>query len=516
MSPAVKPAPSTRGRGGSKAAKGAGQRSGKAVTRAKKSRQPVGASGPGAEQATDGARGAARLGVAARKIVPRSSMGTWQPFDDRPDPVDILVQQGHNRLQDLLPVRYARMLVSPFTFYRGAAAVMAADLASTAHSGLQVQLCGDAHLANFGGFAAPDRTMVFDLNDFDETIPGPFEWDVKRLVASFAVAGRDRGFSPSVRRDLELRAVRSYRDAMTSFAPLPRIAVWYERLDADAISRRWGAVLGSKAVGRFEKAVAKAQSKTSSKAFARYTTRDAEGHLQLVSQPPLLVPLEELADGTDVARARAQAQLVLDTYDESLLPDRRWLLAGYRLVGVARKVVGVGSVGTRCWVALLVSVHDEQDALVLQVKEAGDSVLDRFLGTNTFTSQGERVVAGQRILQAAGDVLLGWTRVEALEGGTRDFYVRQLWDWKVSADLATLDVERLGIYAELCGWTLARAHARSGDRKAMAAYLGKSDTALTALADFSEAYADQNDRDYAALRKAAADGTIPVASTTEG
>jgi uncharacterized protein (DUF2252 family) len=455
-------------------------------------------------------------GRAARKQVPRSSLGRFATGPDRQDPVEILVEQSRTRLQELVPVRYARMLVSPFTFYRGAAAVMAADLASAPHTGLTVQLCGDAHLANFGGFGAPDRTMVFDLNDFDETIPGPFEWDVARLVASFEVAGRDRGFPADVRRDIVTQVVQSYREAMASFAEMSRLEVWYARMDVRGARERWAELAGADNIKRLDKLVAKAQTKTSTKAFSRYTTRDAAGNLRIISQPPLLVPFDDLVPATDVAYINERLRKVVAGYSESLLADRRGLLAGYRIVGAALKVVGVGSVGTRCWVVLLVARDDDQDDLVLQVKEARDSVLEPYLHTNRYASQGERVVAGQRAMQAASDVLLGWDRIEGFDGVERDYYVRQLWDWKVSADLATIDVTRSRAYGQMCGWTLARAHARSGDRKAIASYLGSSDAAVRALADFATAYADQNERDYQRLRQAATDGLVPVAATPEG
>jgi uncharacterized protein (DUF2252 family) len=455
-------------------------------------------------------------GKAERHHVPRGSMAVHEPAPDRPDPVEVLVEQGRTRVPELVPVRYARMLGSTFTFFRGAAAVMAADLGAQPRSDLHVQLCGDAHLANFGGFAAPDRTLVFDVNDFDETIPGPFEWDVKRLVASFVVAGRDRGFSAQRCRDLVLRCVRSYQEAMSAFAGMTRLGVWYERLDAEAIRRRFETEVGSEALQELDRILAKARKHTSSKAFSRYTTRDADGRLCLLSHPPVLVPLEELLDPAELDVAEQRTRALLEQYSSALLADRQWLLAGYRIVGRARKVVGVGSVGTRCWVVLLVARDDDEDDLVLQVKEAQRSVLDPYLGTNVYAAQGHRVVAGQRVMQATGDVLLGWAHGIGIDGHERDLYVRQLWDWKVSVDLATISPAVFEVYAELCGWTLARAHARSGDRKAIAAYLGGSHAVDRAFADYAEAYADQNERDYARLRTAAADGVISVAPTEDG
>jgi uncharacterized protein (DUF2252 family) len=452
-----------------------------------------------------------QAGKAARSRLPRRSMAELELPDGRPDPLDVLVEQGRTRVQELLPIRYARMLVSPFTFFRGAAAVMAGDLGAAPHTGLQVQLCGDAHLANFGGFAAPDRNMVFDLNDFDETVPGPFEWDLRRLVVSIAVAGRDREFPRGLRRDLVRGCVRAYCEAMTTFAGMSRLEVWYQRLDAAAMKERWGGVIGDLGMRRMDKAVSKAQARTSSKAFARYVTRGPDGRARLVRQPPLLVPMEDLTDARGFALAMDRVNHMLESYRAGLLEDRRWLLDGYRLLGVSRKVVGVGSVGTRCWVVFLAAHEDGGDSLVLQVKEAQASVLEPYLHTNAYEAEGARVVAGQRMMQATGDVLLGSQQLEGLDGTVRDFYFRQLWDWKLSIELARLRPEGYRAYAEMCGWTLARAHARSGHRKAIAGYLGGGRTVADALAGYAEAYADQNERDHARVRRAAADGLIEVA-----
>jgi uncharacterized protein (DUF2252 family) len=455
----------------------------------------------------------AEAGRAERARLPRRSLALLAEDDARRDPLEVMLDENRTRIAELLPIRHARMLASPFAFFRGAAAVMAGDLAAGPRSALTVQLCGDAHLANFGGFAAPDRTMVFDLNDFDETIPGPFEWDLRRLAASIAIAGRDRDFPPGLRRDLVKGCVRSYAQAMASFAQMSRLDVWYERLDVARLKERWGPAIGELAVRRVDKVVSKARARTSSKAFSRYAERGADGRLRLVRQPPLLVPLEDLVDARGFATAMDRVHGMLESYRGRLLHERRWLLDGYRLVGVSRKVVGVGSVGTRCWVVLMAAHDDDQDCLVLQVKEAGASALDPYLGTNVHEAQGERVVAGQRIMQATGDVLLGWARVEGLDGEVRDFYVRQLWDWKLSPDLSRMRPETYRAYAEMCGWTLARAHARSGDRKAIAGYLGGGRTAADALAVFAEAYADRNERDHARLLRAVADGLIEVDDT---
>jgi uncharacterized protein (DUF2252 family) len=425
--------------------------------------------------------------------------------------VEILEQQAVDRVQELVPIRYGRMLASAFAFYRGAAAVMSADLVTVPSTGLTVQLCGDAHLANFGGFAAPDRSIVFDINDFDETLPGPFEWDVKRLVASFVVAARDRGFPDATAADLAGSVSRTYRTSIATFARMGRLDVWYTRLDTDEMERRWGRAAGADSLKRFHKTLRKARRKTSAHAFSRYTVVGPDGTLQPLRDPPLVVPVEDLADGEQLARAR---QLIADSFDRyraSLSDEKRHLLSGYRIAGLARKVVGVGSVGTRCWILLLVGRDDGLDDLVLQVKEAGPSVLEPYLGASAYGNHGRRVIEGQRLIQAASDVLLGWDQGPGLEGETRDFYVRQMWDGKVSADLATLDPAGFAVYAEICGWTLARAHARSGDPGAIAGYVGSGKAFDTAMARFATAYADQNEADFRALQQAVASGRIVAA-----
>jgi uncharacterized protein (DUF2252 family) len=403
-------------------------------------------------------------------------------------------------------MRYSRMLVSPFTFYRGAAYLMASDLAATPRTGLNVQLCGDAHLSNFGTFAAPDRKLVFSLNDFDETLPGPFEWDVKRLVASFAVAGRDRGFDSKQRQRINETAARSYRLAMRDLAGMRRLDVWYARLDVDEIRKELGAQLKAGQAKRFERNVAKAQSKDSMKAFTKLV-RDVNGHPRLVSDPPLIVPLEELL--ADVAYHEVEDGLrdLLRSYRRSLRGDQRHLLEGFRFVEAARKVVGVGSVGTRAWIVLMLG-NDDGDPLFLQAKEAQGSVLEPFLGKSKHPSHGQRVVEGQRLMQSASDILLGWVRSDGVDGVSRDYYIRQLWDGKGSAVIEAMKPSGLAAYAHLCGWTLARAHARSGDAMAIASYLGESDRFDQALGSFAESYADQNERDFAALKRAADSGII--------
>jgi uncharacterized protein (DUF2252 family) len=454
-----------------------------------------------------------RAGKQMRTLVPRASHGGWERRDEHRDPVRILAEQAVTRVPELVPIRYARMLASPFSFYRGAAAVMAADLAATPTTGLTVQLCGDAHLANFGGFYSPERSLLFDLNDFDETLPGPFEWDLKRLVASFAVAGRYRGFSAKQRRHFVLAIAESYRRAMGEFAQMSRLQVWYARTDAERLSSQVRQMGGPAGRARLRKTVAKAQRRTGSAAFSRYTEIGPGGRLRPIHQPPLVVPVDELPPDEREA-VRSVVTQALDTYHDSLADDRRHLIDGYRMVGLARKVVGVGSVGTRCWIVLMVATDDPMDDLVLQVKEATASVLEPYLGVSAYSNHGRRVVEGQRLMQAASDTLLGWQTVVRPDGETRDFYVRQMWDGKVSVDLDRLLVPGFQAYADMCGWTLARAHARSGDRKAIAGYLGRGATFADAVATFAEQYADQNEADYARLKQAAAASEIQVA--TEG
>ena len=464
---------------------------------------------PDAVAATNDSRSRGRE---VRKRVGRRTHGGWEirGAADR-DPVEILEGQSASRLPDLVPIRYGRMLASAFSFYRGAAAVMAADLATIPSTGLTVQLCGDAHLANFGGFAAPDRAIVFDINDFDETLPGPFEWDVKRLVVSFAVAARDRGFPAGTGADLARSVSHSYRTSIASFARMGRLDVWYTRLDADEMRRRWGGAVGADTLTRFHAALRKARRKTNRRAFSRYTTVAPDGTLQLLRDPPLVVPLEDLLEGQRLEQARVVIGESFDRYQASLADDKRHLLAGYRIVGFARKVVGVGSVGTRCWILLLVGRHDPRDDLVLQIKEAAPSVLEPYLGPSRYDNHGRRVVEGQRLTQAASDVLLGWDRATNIDGQSHDFYWRQMWDGKVSADLGALEPSGLGVYAQICGWTLARAHARSADPGAIAGYLGSGPAFDEAMSAFAVAYADQNDQDFALLQQAAGSGRITPA-----
>ena len=452
----------------------------------------------------------AARGRAAREECPRSSQAGFELAPDR-DPVAILVAQGESRVPELVPLRYGRMLVSPFTFYRGAAAVMAHDLASTPRAGLRAQLCGDAHLSNVGGFASPERRLVLDLNDFDETLPGPFEWDVKRLVASFEIAGRDREFSDAERQAGVLAAVRSYRESMRNLAEASNLDVWYARLDVEEVERNLREQQGKQQAGAVAKAAAKARTKDSLKAFAKLTQL-VDGEPRIVADPPLIVPAADLAEEAGIPLERLEGVIrgLFRQYRGTLQQDRRHLLEEFRMVDLARKVVGVGSVGTRCWILLLLG-RDGDDPLFLQIKEAQESVLEPYLGKSEYSNHGERVVAGQRLMQAASDIFLGWVHTsETFDDQPRDFFVRQLWDWKTSVDLDTILPKGLELYGEVCGSLLARAHARSGDRIAIASYLGKGDTFDRALAEFAVAYADQNERDYAALKKAADEGRITV------
>jgi uncharacterized protein (DUF2252 family) len=448
-------------------------------------------------------------GKAARAEVPRSAHGRFEPSPARRDPVDLLVSQAATRVPELVPVRYGRMLVSPFTFYRGGALLMAADLADGPRTGLHVQLCGDAHLSNFGVFASPERRLVFDVNDFDETLPGPFEWDVKRLAASFEVAGRDNGFAAKDRRDVVLRCVEAYRTAMRDFAAMTNLAVWYAHLDVDDVMATMGDQVTGSHRKLLDKNLAKARTRDSVHALEKLTAV-VDGERRIISDPPLIVPIEDLVDETQAGALTDRLAALLRAYRATLSTDRRHLLEQYRLTHVARKVVGVGSVGTRAWILLLLG-RDDSDPLFLQAKEAQPSVLEGFLGRSAYATSGHRVVAGQRLMQATSDIFLGWEHVDAgLDGQPRDFYIRQLRDGKGSAVIESMDAATMKMYADLCGRTLARAHARSGDRIAIASYLGSGDSFDQALADFASTYADLNEQDFAALQAAASDGRIEV------
>jgi uncharacterized protein (DUF2252 family) len=449
----------------------------------------------------------ATLGKVARADVPRTSHAAWTAGPER-DPMGILCAQDGSRVPELVPIRWGRMLVSPFTFYRGAAALMAADLAGTPASGLRVQACGDAHISNFGAFAAPDRSLVFDLNDFDETAPGPFEWDVKRMAASIEIAGRDRGEKRSARRKAVAASVRRYREAMRAFAGMTNLQVWYARLDIAAMAAELERGTDRKLRSNFDAALRKAEGKTSVRALTKLT-EVVDGKLRFRSTPPLLVRLQDLLERNHADPGAEQEVVRLIRGYKGIANDRRHLFDSYRVVDIAHKVVGVGSVGTRAWVILLLG-RDESDPLVLQAKEAGPSVLEPFAGRSRYRNHGQRVVEGQRLMQAASDMFLGWQRVTGLDGRERDFYIRQLWDGKGAADLSLMRPEGFSRYVGACGWTLARAHARSGDRVAIASYLGAGKVFDDAIVEFAELYADENERDYATLRAAADDGRIPV------
>jgi uncharacterized protein (DUF2252 family) len=451
----------------------------------------------------------AARGRAARSVAPRSSQGEWEAPASRPDPATILAAQEKTRVPELVPLRHERMLVSPFTFYRGAAAIMAGDLATTPDSGIRVQCCGDAHLANFGGFESPERDLVFDINDFDETTPGPWEWDVKRLATSFAIAAQDRGFDDAVARHAVLHTARSYRQAMRAFAGMRNLDVWYARLDVQGLLDRWRSDLSPADLKRVERNIAKGRSKNSLKAFAKLTEQ-VDGRVQIVNDPPLVVRLDDLLPADRVPEMEGKVQDWVRSYRRTLLPDRGHLVDGYRFVDMARKVVGVGSVGTRCWIVLMLG-RDETDPLFLQVKEAEASVLEPYVGKSKYAQHGQRVVEGQRLMQATSDIFLGWDHSTDLEGVKRQFYIRQLWDGKVSADLESMPPTLLAIYGQMCGWTLARAHARSGDRVAIAAYLGSGDPFDRAIAEFAFSYAAQNRRDFELVSKAVRDGRLAVA-----
>ncbi|HEX6933338.1 MAG TPA: DUF2252 domain-containing protein, partial [Streptosporangiaceae bacterium] len=445
----------------------------------------------------------AARGKAARAQVPRDSHAVFDPPADRPDPIALLEQQATTRVPELVPVRWGRMMVSPFTYYRGAALPMASDLAITPVSGLAVQACGDAHLSNFGLFGSAERRLMFDVNDFDETLPGPWEWDVKRLAASLEVAGRDNQFPAKQRRAIVMAAVSRYRQAMREFASMTNLDVWYAHADITELRAQFDSQLQARQRKYLDKGLAKARTRDSMQELTKLT-RMADGRPRIISDPPLLVPIHELMPAqTDRAALEAQLKGLIAKYQRTLETDRRYLLNQFEFCDMARKVVGVGSVGTRCWIILMLG-RDEADPLFLQVKEAETSVLSRFVGVSKHANQGQRVVAGQRLMQASSDIFLGWQSIEAgLDERSRDFYVRQLRDWKFSVEIELLRPEGLQMYAALCGWTLARAHARSGDRIAIASYLGGSDVFDRAIARFAAAYADQNERDYQALVDAA-------------
>jgi uncharacterized protein (DUF2252 family) len=446
-------------------------------------------------------------GRAARKEVARGAHAVFEPRSGRADPVELLERQAKTRVPELVPIRYGRMLVSPFTFYRGAAAIMANDLSATPRSGFTVQCCGDAHLSNFGVFASPERRLVFDVNDFDETLPGPWEWDVKRLAVSMLIAARDNGFRAKHQERIVLDTVGRYRTAMASFAGMKNLDLWYAHLDTENAIKDFGSQVKSKVVKETKKTLAKARTKDSMAAFSKLTHM-VDGHPRIVDQPPLIVPIEQLSPGEDRDELFERLHELLRGYRETLEASRRVLLEAFELTDFAGKVVGVGSVGTRAWIALLLG-RDGQDPLFLQIKQAEASVLEEPLGPSGFSNHGERVVVGQRLMQATSDIFLGWLNVDAgSDGQGEDYYARQLKDWKGSAEIEQMGPAAMATYGTLCGWTLARAHARSGDRIAIAAYLGKGDSFDRALVEFSKAYAEQNERDYQSLKVAVKSGRI--------
>jgi uncharacterized protein (DUF2252 family) len=448
-------------------------------------------------------------GKSARAEVPLDSHAQFEPAPGRLDPIGLLEEQAKSRVPELVPVRYGRMMISPFSYFRGAALPMASDLAAaTPVSGLAVQACGDAHLSNFGVFGSAERRLVFDVNDFDETQPGPWEWDVKRLAASLEVAARGNGFPEKKRRAIVAAAVARYRMAMRQFAGMTNLNVWYSIADLEEFRQQASSVLKTRQRKAMDKGMAKARSRDSMQEVGKLT-RTVGGRPRIISDPPLVVPIDQLIP-EEMDRKNFESRLtdLFAGYQRTMETDRRYLLEQYEFADMAHKVVGVGSVGTRCWIVLMLG-RDDQDPLFLQVKEAQESVLSRFVGTSRFANQGQRVVAGQRLMQASSDIFLGWQRNEVgLEGRARDFYVRQLRDWKFSLDIDSMVPRGMRQYGELCGWTLARAHARSGDRIAIAAYLGGSDGFDQAITRFAAAYADQNERDDQELLTAVSTGRI--------
>ncbi|WP_149182550.1 DUF2252 domain-containing protein [Streptomyces sp. TRM49041] len=450
----------------------------------------------------------AAYGRRARKHAPRSCHGRFDSVPRRPDPVEVLERQSELRLPELVPLRYGRMLETPFRFYRGAAAVMAGDLAALPSTGLTVQLCGDAHLLNFRLLASPERHLVFDINDFDETLPGPFEWDVKRLATSFVTAARANGFSVKDQNRAVRACLAAYRERIRALAGMRTLDVWYAQDDTDRLREVLSSSWDREARRRSRRATARARSRTHLEAYAKLTGVTAEGR-RIVPDPPLVTPLRDLRAASADGRQEEELRHIVDQYARSMSSERRFLLGRYRLVDVARKVVGVGSVGTRCWVLLLLG-RDDNDPLLLQAKEAQESVLAPHTGAEPYDNQGRRVVEGQRLIQTTSDIFLGWTHVVGLDGLGRDFYVRQLWDWKGIARPDTMDPGLLATFGRLCGASLARAHARSGDPVAIGAYLGGGDNFDRALVGFAQSYADQNERDFEALAAAARSGRVAV------
>ena len=443
------------------------------------------------------------LGRTRRSVLPRSALGDFAADTGRPDPVSLLTSQDECRVAELIPIRYGRMLASPFAFFRGAALVMAADLAKGPSCGLDVQLCGDAHACNFGLFGSPERNLVFDINDFDETLPGPWEWDIKRLVASLAIAGRGNRFGDDDRRNVVRACARAYRERMRELAALGELDVWYSHVVIDNATE---ASVDPRFAGKIRSAAAKARTRDNLEASSKLTTI-VDGQRRLVCDPPLLVPIEELLGEQDARQHEQHMEELFGKYRASLAPSRAHLVRRYRYAGMARKVVGVGSVGSRAWVVMLLG-RDDHDPLLMQVKEAGPSVLETYLGPSGYANAAERVVEGQRFMQASSDILLGWLRCVGPDDHEGDYYVRQLRDWKGAVSVESLSPATLCDYGRSCAHVLARAHARTGDRIAIAGYLGSGEVADEALTRFAEQYADQNERDFLVLREAAADHRI--------
>jgi uncharacterized protein (DUF2252 family) len=456
----------------------------------------------------------AALGKARRSQVPREAHATYDTGAKRPDPIGLIEDQSSRRVAELVPIRYSRMMESPFRFYRGAAAIMASDLAGTPRSGLTAQLCGDAHMLNFRLLASPERHLIFDINDFDETAPGPWEWDVKRLATSLVIAGRQNGFTPRDRRAIVTGTVSAYREWMRRFAAMTNLDVWYAQADVDRLQAEYQQQLPKRYQQRFTREAEKARTRTNFQAFEKLT-HVVEGQRRIIPDPPFMTPLSDLLGDAERAELEGRFSHLVREYSKTLQSDRRELLARYRFVEMARKVVGVGSVATRCWIILMLG-HDDRDPLLLQAKEAEESVLAAHTGMACqYSNFGERVVAGQRLMQAASDIFLGWQRVPDVDGRARDFYVRQLRDWKGIAVAEEMEPAGMGWFGQLSGATLARAHARSGDRVAIATYLGGGNAFDQAIADFAEAYADQNERDHRALVDAVKTGRVPAAALAE-
>ena len=434
-------------------------------------------------------------GKALRRRVPREQHGEWTPARNRRDPVELVIESSKGRIPELIPIRYGRMMVSPFTFYRGTANIMAADLAPTPVSGLQAQVCGDAHLLNFGGFATPERNLVLDINDFDETLPGPWEWDLKRLATSFVFAARSNGFSSADQREAALTCVRSYREHMAEYADMPALEIWYALL---RLSDTLASAHDKAARGRLKRQVAKAHERSVAEHHFPKMAKAHGGRYVIKDAPPLIY------HHPHIEASREALEYGMEQYRESLATERRTLLDRYHVMDFALKVVGVGSVGTLCAVVLMMA--GDNDWLFLQIKEAGPSVLETYVGKSVYANHGQRVVVGQHLMQAASDVFLGWSQGHA----GRRFYVRQLRDMKIKPLVELFNPVTMFDYATLCGRTLARAHARSGDPCMIAGYMGKSDVFDKSVATFSKVYADQGEQDYAAFKKAIRQGRIEV------